>query len=117
VEGHEGPMINLFLAGSEWAREYPNEVQFFLDVWQRGLEEWAVNQAEIVETYPQHFAVQDPADVLFVQEYIAEHDWFVEDIRFDQEWVDGESQIFEFLQSTGFMDVDQARPDFLITSN
>ena len=117
VEGHEGPMINLFLAGSEWARAYPNEVQFFLDVWQRGLEEWAVNQGEIVETYPQHFAVQDPADVVFVQEYIAEHDWFVEDIRFDQDWVDGESQIFEFLQSTGFMDADQALPEFLITSN
>ena len=115
VEGHEGPMINVFLAGSEWAREYPEEVQFFLDVWQRGLEEWSANQEKIVESYPQHFAVEEPEDVEFVQKYIADHDWFVDDIRFDSEWVEGESQIFDLLQSTGFMDKDQNVPEFLAT--
>lgn len=116
VDGHEGPMINVFLAGKEWAEAYPEEVEFFLDVWQRGLEEWSANQKTIIETYPQHFAVEDPADVEFVQQYVAEHDWFVQNIRFDEAWVQGESQIFDLLKSTGFMDEGQSIPDFRLTS-
>ena len=115
ASGHEGPMINVFLAGKEWAEQYPDEVEFFLDVWQRGLEEWSANQAEIIETYPQHFAVEDPKDVEFVQEYVADHNWFVEDIRFDEGWVEGESEIFGLLKETGFMNEDQETPDFRIS--
>ncbi|MFC5379274.1 ABC transporter substrate-binding protein [Aquipuribacter nitratireducens] len=116
VDGHEGPMINVFLAGKDWAESHPEEVEFFLDVWQRGLEEWEANQAQIIETYPQHFAVEDPADVEFVQEYVAEHDWFVDDVRFEQDWVEGESQIFGLLQETGFMEEGQEAPDFMTSA-
>lgn len=116
VEGHEGPMINVFLAGKEWAESHPDEVEFFLDLWQRGLEEWEDNQATIIETYPQHFAVEDPTDIEFVQDYVAEHDWFVDDIRFDEDWVEGESQIFPLLKETGFMEEDQEEPDFRTTA-
>lgn len=112
VEGHEGPMINVFLAGKEWAEEYPEEVEFFLDVWQRGLEEWSANQEKIIATYPQHFAVEDPQDVAFVKQYVADHDWFVDEVRFDQQWVEGESGIFDLLKDNGFMDEDQEEPDF-----
>ncbi|VEG52800.1 ABC-type nitrate/sulfonate/bicarbonate transport system, substrate binding protein [Mycolicibacterium aurum] len=112
VPEHEGPMINVFLAGNEWAQENPDKVEFFLDVWQRGLSEWEANKATIIETYPQHFAVEAPEDVAFVQDYIGDHDWFVRDVRFDQAWADGESQIFPFLKETGFMAEEQAQPKF-----
>ena len=115
VEGHEGPMINVFLAGSEWARDNPDKVEFFLDVWQRGLEEWQKNKSEIINTYPQHFAVEDPEDVAFVQKYVDENDWFVRDVRFDQGWVDGESQVFPLLKETGFMEQDQVLPKFRVS--
>ncbi|WP_197377526.1 ABC transporter substrate-binding protein [Mycolicibacterium baixiangningiae] len=112
VEGHEGPMINVFLAGNEWAQENPEQVEFFLDVWQRGLSEWEANKAQIIETYPQHFAVESPEDISFVQDYIADHDWFVRDVRFDQAWADNEGKVFPFLKETGFMAQDQAMPKF-----
>lgn len=112
VEGHEGPMINVFLAGNEWAKENPDKVEFFLDVWQRGLKEWEANKAKIIETYPQHFAVEAPEDISFVQDYIAEHDWFVRDVRFDQAWADNEGKVFPFLKETGFMAEDQSLPKF-----
>lgn len=115
VEGHDGPMINVFLAGREWAEGNPEKVEFFLDVWQRGLEEWDRNKAEIIETYPQHFAVESPEDVAFVQDYVNDHDWFVSDIRFDQPWVDGESEVFPLLKDTGFMKEDQALPVFRVS--
>ena len=112
VQGHEGPMINVFLAGAEWAEENPEKVEFFLDVWQRGLEEWEANQSAIIETYPQHFAVEAPEDITFVQDYVGDHDWFVRDVRFDQAWADNESQVFPLLKETGFMEQDQALPKF-----
>ncbi|MGB3356324.1 MAG: ABC transporter substrate-binding protein [Mycobacterium sp.] len=115
VEGHEGPMINVFLAGAEWAEENPEQVEFFLEVWQRGLQEWEQNKTEIIETYPQHFAVEAPEDVAFVQEYVNDNDWFVRDVRFDQQWADGESQVFPLLKETGFMDESQALPNFRIS--
>ncbi|MGH3386719.1 MAG: ABC transporter substrate-binding protein [Nocardioidaceae bacterium] len=116
AKGHEGPMINVFLAGKDWAEEFPEEAEFFLDVWQRGLEEWSANQEKIIESYPQHFAVEDPKDVAYVQKYIADHDWFVDDIRFDEAWVDGESQIYDLLKETDFMDKDQEVPNFRAAS-
>lgn len=115
VKGHDGPMINVFLAGREWAEQNPEQVEFFLDVWQRGLEEWEKNKAQIIETYPQHFAVEAPEDVAFVQDYVGDHDWFVRDIRFDQQWVDGESQVFPLLKETGFMAPEQALPNFRVS--
>ena len=115
VPGHEGPMINVFLAGAEWAQENPEQVEFFLDVWQRGLQEWEANKATIIETYPQHFAVEAPEDVEFVQQYVDTNDWFVRDIRFDQQWAGGESQVFPLLKETGFMDQGQALPNFRVS--
>jgi ABC-type nitrate/sulfonate/bicarbonate transport system substrate-binding protein len=112
VQGHEGPMINVFLAGSEWAEQNPEQVEFFLDVWQRGLAEWEANKATIMETYPQHFAVESPEDVAFVQDYVNDHDWFVRDVRFDQAWADNESKVFPLLKETGFMEQGQALPKF-----
>ncbi|MGV9800219.1 ABC transporter substrate-binding protein [Mycobacterium sp. NPDC003449] len=117
VEGHEGPMINVFLAGAEWAEENPDKVEFFLDVWQRGLAEWQANRNRIIETYPQHFAVETPEDIAFIQKYIKDRDWFVSDVRFDQQWADGESQIFPLLKETGFMDQGQAFPKFRPSEN
>lgn len=114
--GHEGPMINVFLARKDWFDAHPEEAQFFLDVWQRGLQEWEQNQAEIIATYPQHFAVEDPADIEFVKEYVSEHDWFVDSIYVDEQWAEGEQKIYELLKSTGFMEEDQDEPEFATTT-
>jgi ABC-type nitrate/sulfonate/bicarbonate transport system substrate-binding protein len=116
VKGHEGPMINVFLAGADWAEQNPDKVEFFLDVWQRGLQEWSAHQSEVIADYPQHFAVKAPEDVTFVQGYVADHDWFVDDVRFDQAWADDESQIFPLLKSTGFMNQDQELPKFRVSN-
>ncbi len=56
--GHEGPMINVFLANEEWYDDHPEEIAFFMQLWQRGIDEWQANQADIIASYPQHFAVE-----------------------------------------------------------
>ncbi len=90
-------MSNLFTATEEYYDEHPDEIAAFLDLWQQGIGLWEENQAEIIETYPQHFAVEEPEDVAFIQEYMAgPNDWFVESVYFTDEWVESEQAIWGF---------------------
>ncbi len=98
---HEGPMINIFMARDDWYADHPEEVEFFLALWDRGLKEWAANRDEIIASYPQHFAVQTDAEIAWMQDYLAAHDWFVKDIYLTQEWIDSESELFTMLDQAG----------------
>ena len=57
-------------------------------LWERGIQEWSDNKEEIIRTYPQHFAVEDDADVDFAVEFMEEHDFFTDTVYMDEEWVD-----------------------------
>jgi ABC-type nitrate/sulfonate/bicarbonate transport system substrate-binding protein len=98
---HDGPMINIFMAPTDWYDAHPDEVAFFLALWDRGIQEWQANQDEIIESYPQHFAVETPEEIQFIKDYLAAHDWFVESVYLDDEWVETESQIFTLLADAG----------------
>jgi ABC-type nitrate/sulfonate/bicarbonate transport system substrate-binding protein len=104
---HEGPMINIFMAPTDWYDQHPDEVAFFLELWQRGIKEWQANQNEIIESYPQHFAVETPEEIKFIKGYLAEHDWFVESVYLDEAWVETESRIFPMLADAGLADSDE----------
>jgi ABC-type nitrate/sulfonate/bicarbonate transport system substrate-binding protein len=105
---HDGPMINIFMAPTAWYDDHPDEVEFFLSMWERGIQEWQANQDTIIESYPQHFAVESPEEIRFMKDYLAAHDWFVESVYLDDEWVETESQIFPLLESTGASDSDES---------
>jgi ABC-type nitrate/sulfonate/bicarbonate transport system substrate-binding protein len=113
--GHDGPMGNVFVARRDWVEDHPAEVDAFLDLWQLGLAEWQAHRDEIIERYPQHFAVESPADVAFMKDYVAQHDWVVQDIRFDRQWADDESEVFDLMRETGVIDDDVSDPRFLPT--
>lgn len=101
---HDGPMINIFMAPTDWYDDHPEEVAFFLSVWERGIQEWQANQNEIIESYPQHFAVETPEEIAFIKDYMAQHDWFVDTVYLDDEWVETESKIFPMLNDAGLSD-------------
>jgi ABC-type nitrate/sulfonate/bicarbonate transport system substrate-binding protein len=105
---HDGPMINIFMAPTDWYDDHPAEVEFFLSMWERGIEEWQANQNEIIESYPQHFAVESPEEIQFIKDYMAAHDWFVETVYLDEEWVETESSIFPLLAEAGLSDSDES---------
>ncbi|MGI9584406.1 MAG: ABC transporter substrate-binding protein [Acidimicrobiia bacterium] len=98
---HEGPMINIFMARNDWYPSHPEEVAFFMSLWERGLQEWAANKDEIIATYPQHFAVETEAEIAWMQDYLAANDWFVESVYMTQEWIDSESELFVMLNEAG----------------
>lgn len=113
--GHDGPMGNVFVARKDWVEGHPDEVSAFLDLWDRGLAEWQEHRDEMIEMYPQHFAVANPEDIEFMKEYVAEHDWVVDEVRFDQKWAEDESSIFDLMRSTGIIGDDIKDPQFLPT--
>jgi ABC-type nitrate/sulfonate/bicarbonate transport system substrate-binding protein len=101
---HEGPMINIFMARDDWYPDHQEEVAFFLELWNRGLQEWAAKRDEIIASYPQHFAVQTDEEISWMQGYLADHDWFVKDIYLTQDWIDSESELFGMLEKAGLTD-------------
>jgi hypothetical protein len=110
--GHEGPMINVFLAGEEWYDDHPDEIDFFMRLWQRGIDEWQANKADIIASYPQHFAVEGDEQVQFMQGWLDEHDWFVTTVYLDDAWLDAETPLFDIMRENGFMESDEENPRF-----
>ena len=97
-DGKNHVMSNLFTATEEWYDTHPREVAAFLELWQIGIAEWEENTADIVRAYPQHFAVEDEADVEFTVQFMqGANDWFVESVYLDPEWVDNEVAIYDFM--------------------
>jgi ABC-type nitrate/sulfonate/bicarbonate transport system substrate-binding protein len=113
--GHDGPMGNVFVARRDWVEGHPAEVAAFLDLWNRGLQEWRAHRDEIIERYPQHFAVESPADIDFMKYFVIQHDWVVTDVRFDEQWAADESSIFDLMRQTGVIGDDVEDPAFLPT--
>ncbi|ANE78646.1 nitrate ABC transporter substrate-binding protein [Mycobacterium adipatum] len=111
--GHDGPMGNVFVARKDWVDGHPGEVSAFLDLWDRGLREWQTHRDVMIERYPQHFAVATVEDIEFMKDYVAAHDWVVDEVRFDQKWADDESSIFDLMRTTGVIGDEITDPKFL----
>lgn len=109
---YEGPMINVFLAREDWYNDHIEEVKFFLEVWEAGIQAWQANKAEIIASYPQHFAVETDEQVAFMQDWLAEHDWFVSTVYLDDEWIASTKPLYDIMRDNGFMASDEEDPIF-----
>ncbi len=98
VPGHEGMDSNNFVVLKSWYDTHPDEVAFFLSVWQRGLEEWANNKDAILEAYPDDFGYTNDDELAFLKDwYQTKFDEFVDSVYMDQTWIEGEEQIQNLL--------------------
>lgn len=115
--GHEGVMSNLFVARKDWYDSHQDEAAFFLAVWQRALDEWATHRNEIIDTYPEHFAVETPQEAAWIKAYFGNtFDWFVDSPYLDQQWVDQETGIYELMKESGVVDADTEDPEMVVVS-
>lgn len=123
-DGEKHVLSNLFTATKEFADANPEALDAFLVLWQRGIDAWSDPeiQAEIIETYPQHFAVEEPEDIAFIQEYMSgDGNWFVDSVYLEsQEWIDSEQAIWDFMsnlnpENENYLDPDFDRPEFIVT--
>jgi ABC-type nitrate/sulfonate/bicarbonate transport system substrate-binding protein len=111
-EEHKGVMGNNFTSTKKWYDANKEEAAAFVRLWEDGIKAWRDNQAKIIQTYPQHFAVEEEADIKAMQDYLAEHDWFVDSVVLDDAWIKKETRLYELMKETGFMPKDAPVPAF-----
>ena len=115
---HQGVPGNVFLARREWFDAHPEEVDFFLAMWEEALQAWRGNKTEIIDRYPEEFGL-DPESADFeaertaMHQFLLEHDWLPDSVYLDQEWIATESRVFDLMRENGFMPDDLPNPTFV----
>lgn len=109
---------NIFLAKKEWFDANPKAVEFFLAMWEEGLQAWHKNMADIIRAYPEDHGLDPESDTFdedraAITKWISDHDWFVDTVYLDQTWIDKEMPLFDLMRETGFMPQDQPNPVFV----
>lgn len=107
---HEGLESNLFVAEKEWFENHPYEVQFFMALWEEGVNLWYRDHTEIVGLYPQHFSVESEEDISYIDEWIQDHQFIADTVYLDDDWIAGEEQIFDLAKEADMMEQDAANP-------
>lgn len=109
TDGTKHVMGNNFTATADWFDEHEDLAAAFLELWQGGIEAWNEHQAEIIATYPQHFSVEEDADIEFMTEYMAgDNNWFVDSVYLDEAWIDTEVLIWDLMKN-----LDPENPNYL----
>jgi ABC-type nitrate/sulfonate/bicarbonate transport system substrate-binding protein len=95
---HKGVPGNIFLARKTWYDQNK-------DV------------ACCIRLYPEDHGL-DPdadtfdADVEVMYKYLMDHDWFVDTVYLDEQWIETEMPVFDYMRSGGFMEEDMPNPVF-----
>lgn len=107
------PQTNVFVARQSWVEKNPEEAGFLIELWDRGIQEWQDNRDEIIAAYPEDFAVRNDEEMAFIQDWLDnKFDWFVPSAYLDDEWIEGEKEVFDLMRETGFMGEDVEDPAF-----
>lgn len=112
---HLGVDSNNFVARKEWFDSHPEEVAFFLEIWQEGMDEWTKNSDQIIHDNPEDFAVQSPEDEKFMQDYVKNVFNFSQpSVYLTPEWIENERGVFDLIQAAGVIEEDQAFPEHAV---
>jgi ABC-type nitrate/sulfonate/bicarbonate transport system substrate-binding protein len=109
------PQNNVFVARQSWVEQNPDEAGFLIKLWDRGIQEWQQHRDEIIAAYPEDFAVRTPEEMAFLQDWLDNRfDWFVPTTYIDDEFIDGEKEVFDLMRETGFMEEGVEDPNFTV---
>jgi ABC-type nitrate/sulfonate/bicarbonate transport system substrate-binding protein len=107
------PQTNVFVARESWVEKNKEEATFLISLWDRGVQEWQQHRDEIIAAYPEDFAVRTPEEMAFLQDWLDNNfDWFVPTTFLDEDWADGEREVFDLMKETGFVEDDVEEPSF-----
>ncbi|WP_158228372.1 ABC transporter substrate-binding protein [Pseudonocardia sp. MH-G8] len=112
------PQTNVFVARKAWVEKNPEEAQFLIALWDRGITKWQEHRDEIIAAYPEDFAVRSEEEAAFLRDWLdTRYDWFAPTAQLDQEWVAEETRLFDLMKETGFMDEDAPPTSFTIVES
>ena len=114
VPGHEGMNSNNFVTLESWYSEHPEEVAFFLEVWDVAMQEWKENRDEIIEGDPENFGYTSDEELKFVQDYYENtYDNFLDTVYLDPEWIEGEMGVNQILRDAEIVPADAPDPIYV----
>jgi ABC-type nitrate/sulfonate/bicarbonate transport system substrate-binding protein len=109
------PQQNVFVARESWVETNGDEAAFLIELWDRGIQEWQEHRDEIIAAYPEDFAVRTPEEMAFLQSWLDnQFDWFVPSAYVTDEFVKGETEVFDLMKETGFMEEGVENPGFTV---
>jgi hypothetical protein len=112
--GHEGMDSNNFVTLESWYSEHPGEVAFFLEVWDRAMQEFEANRDEIIAGDPESFGYTDDAELKFVQDYFENtYNNFLDTVYLDEKWIEAEAGVTDILRSAELVPEDQPDPIYV----
>jgi len=114
---HKGVPGNIFLARTEWYEQNKDMACCFLAMWEEGVQAWKDNKEDIIRLYPEDHGIDPEADtfeqdVEVMYQYLTDHDWFVDTVYLDENWMELEMPVFDLMRETGFMPEDMPNPVF-----
>jgi ABC-type nitrate/sulfonate/bicarbonate transport system substrate-binding protein len=110
----KGLATNTFVAQTDYFNKNPKVIQFFLDMWQEGLDAWQKNREDIIKSYPQHFSIENDDEVAYLVKWMNDgHDWFVDKIALDDDWIKQELASLNLFRETGRFDKTAPDPKFV----
>jgi len=115
---HKGVPGNIFLSRKEWFDANPKAVEFFLAMWEEGIQSWKANKEDIIRLYPEDHGLDPESDTFegdfdAMVKFLTDHDWFVDTVYMDEAWIAKELPLFDLMKETGFMPEDMANPLFV----
>jgi ABC-type nitrate/sulfonate/bicarbonate transport system substrate-binding protein len=106
-----GTIADAFVADKAWYDANREAVDALLGLWEEGVAAWKQNMAQIVADYPHHFSVESDAEVAWLTDYVAEHDWIVPSVYITYQEAETHKFAFYRLRDLGLVPEDAVAPE------
>ena len=104
-------IADAFVVDKEWHTANPGAVDALLGLWEKGLEAWKLNKAQIVADYPHHFSIEGDTAIAWLTEYIGTHDWIAPSVYISAQEAATHAATFARMQALGLVSDDSTPPE------
>lgn len=108
------PLDEVLVANADWLAANPDLADAFLDLWQRGLDRWNSSFGDIIERYPHLFSLETDAQVAWLRDYVADHNWVAESVRLTATDREHYLRALDQLREMGLVEAGLTSPDVAV---
>jgi ABC-type nitrate/sulfonate/bicarbonate transport system substrate-binding protein len=109
---------NTFTATEQWYDAHKDLAVKFLELWQRGVDLFQEQKADVIRKYPQHFSVESQEDIDWITDFMSgDNNWFVDNVSMDADWIPVETNIWTLMKelnpkNANYLPADAPKPRF-----
>ena len=110
-------IADAFVADRAWYAANRSAVDALLGLWQEGVTAWKENKAQLVADYPHHFSVESDAEIAWLADYVAEHDWIEPSVYITDQEAETHRSAFYRLRDLGLVPPDATVPEIAVVDS